>query len=178
MLPVGYMYKRVSPKPDWLKTDVVEDIYSLSGCVSEDFYGWERNGYGLYDSPQIMEGIANRKSIDLSEMKLFFYKVTDKQWNANEQKWDEYQLEKFFKTEVQLPKETKLEGYDVGSFFDNSRCECSPLSCNHLAEFVTVNDHCLLKSYEEALDLTKSGELKDCTPGPYRIFEVHSIVIV
>ena len=44
MLPVGYMYKRVSPKPDWLKTDVVEDIYSLSGCVSEDFYGWERNG--------------------------------------------------------------------------------------------------------------------------------------
>ena len=177
MIPVGYMYKEVCSKPDWLKTDAVVDIYSVSDCVSSDFNEWERNGYGLFDSPQIMEGKAKQKSIDLSEMKLFFYKASDKQWDENEQKWEDYQPKNIFKTDVQLPKETKLEGYDVVSFFNNTWCECSPLSCNHLAESITVNDHCLLNTYEDALELTKSGELKDCSPSPYRIYEVHSVVL-
>ena len=107
MIPVGYMYKEVCSKPDWLKTDAVVDIYSVSDCVSSDFNEWERNGYGLFDSPQIMEGKAKQKSIDLSEMKLFFYKASDKQWDENEQKWEDYQPKNIFKTDVQLPKETK-----------------------------------------------------------------------
>jgi hypothetical protein len=37
MVPVGYMAKRVLQRPDWLQATRVIDIYSLSGCVSEDF---------------------------------------------------------------------------------------------------------------------------------------------
>ncbi len=40
MIPVGYMYKTISIKSDWLKTNQVLDIYSVSGCVSEDFSDW------------------------------------------------------------------------------------------------------------------------------------------
>ncbi len=49
MIPVGYMAKRVSKKPDWLQAAQVIDIYSVSGCVSEDFADyidyWKHNGY-------------------------------------------------------------------------------------------------------------------------------------
>ncbi|HEX9201861.1 MAG TPA: hypothetical protein VF865_20055 [Acidobacteriaceae bacterium] len=31
------MAKRVFIKPDWLKANHVHDIYSVSGCISEDF---------------------------------------------------------------------------------------------------------------------------------------------
>jgi hypothetical protein len=37
MIPVGYMAKRVSKKPDWIGAIRVVDIHSVSGCVSKDF---------------------------------------------------------------------------------------------------------------------------------------------
>jgi hypothetical protein len=181
MIPAGYMYKEVCEKPDWLKTENMKDIYSVSGCVSEDFDDWinewKHNGYWLFDSPEIMEAIAKEKNIDLAKMKLFFYKASEQQWDEDEKVWEDYQPEKSFKTEVKLPKETKLEGFDVVSFFANTSCECSPLSCNHLSETIKTNEHCLFDTYEEAINLINSGELKDCEPGPYRIFEVHSVVL-
>jgi hypothetical protein len=36
MMPVGYMAKRDSVRPDWLKAPKVRDIYSVSNCDSED----------------------------------------------------------------------------------------------------------------------------------------------
>ncbi|MCP4121603.1 MAG: hypothetical protein GY751_07600 [Bacteroidetes bacterium] len=181
MIPVGYMYKEVCKKPEWLKTESVKDVYSVSGCVSEDFDDWvnewKHNGYWLFDSPKAMEAIAKEKDIDLSKMKLFFYKASEQQWDEDDQEWESYQPEESFKTEVTTPNKSKLEGYDVVSFYANTSCECSPLSCNHLAESIKVNEHCLLKTYEEAIDLINSGELKDCEPGPYRIFEVHSVIL-
>lgn len=179
MIPVGYMYKKVCHQPDWLKSSTVKKIYSVSGCVSKDFCDWvnewKHNGYWLFDSPKVMETIAKEKSIDLSGMALFFYKASQQQWDDNEQQWVNYKPEETFETDVQLPKATRLEGYDVVSFCTGTTCECSPLSCNHLAECVKVNAHCLLSSYEEATSLIRAGKLKGCEPGPYRIFEVHSV---
>ena len=37
MIPAGYMAKNVVSKPDWLKANGVEDLYSVSGCISKDF---------------------------------------------------------------------------------------------------------------------------------------------
>lgn len=56
MLPAGYMSKRVVRKPGWLKANGVDDIYSVSGCVSKDFAdyitSWKHNGYWFFDSPE------------------------------------------------------------------------------------------------------------------------------
>jgi hypothetical protein len=55
MIPVGYMFKKVMQRPDWLNADGVDDIYSLSGCTSEYFTDyidyWKHNGYWLFNSP-------------------------------------------------------------------------------------------------------------------------------
>jgi hypothetical protein len=49
MIPVGYMYKRVRQSPDRMRAKNVHDVYSLSGCVSENFTDyinyWKHNGY-------------------------------------------------------------------------------------------------------------------------------------
>jgi hypothetical protein len=55
MIPVGYMAKRVCRTPDWLGAPHVIDVYSVSGCISENFADyiqyWRHNGYWLFDSP-------------------------------------------------------------------------------------------------------------------------------
>lgn len=179
MIPVGYMYKKVSNKPDWLETDKVEDIYSVSGCVSIDFDDWinywKHNGYWFFDDPSIIENIATENAISLEGMELFFYRVYEKQWDEESEEWFAFEPEKSFETNVHDPENEKIVGYDVVSYYCQTSAECSPLSCNHLAQEMKVNKHCLLSTFEEAKELVESGRLKDCEPGPYRIFEVNLV---
>jgi len=37
MIPLGYLYKYVADRPEWLTAAHVADVYSLSGCVSKPF---------------------------------------------------------------------------------------------------------------------------------------------
>jgi hypothetical protein len=37
MIPAGYMFKKVISRPAWLKAADVDDVFSLSGCISENF---------------------------------------------------------------------------------------------------------------------------------------------
>jgi len=52
MSPAGYMLKIIAPRPDWLKADV-DDIYSLSPCVSRNLEHYEsrrrHNGFWLFN---------------------------------------------------------------------------------------------------------------------------------
>ena len=75
MIPVGYMAKRVAPRPDWLKANSVTDIYSVSHCTSRDFADyinyWKHNGWWFFDSPQVIQQLAQEHAIDLNGTKLF-----------------------------------------------------------------------------------------------------------
>jgi hypothetical protein len=179
MIPIGYMYKTISEKPDWLKTNQVSDIYSVSGCVSEDFAEWinywKHNGYWFFDSPKIIENVALEHSLSLHGMKLFFYLAYEQQWETDGKKWESYSPEESFSTNVILPHKSKLEGYDIISFYCRTSAECSPLSCNHMAQEIKVNSHCLLDSFEKAKELLEGDAFNNCEPGPYRIYEVHTI---
>lgn len=79
MIPVGYMAKRVSKKPDWLDAPQVIDIYSVSSCVSEDFADytnyWKHNGYWLFDSPGAIRAVAKENAIELEGTSLFYYEA-------------------------------------------------------------------------------------------------------
>nr|BAF45157.1 hypothetical protein [uncultured bacterium] len=179
MIPVGYMYKSVSNRPDWLKTDGVKNIYSVSGCVSEDFEDWvnywKHNGYWFFDSPQIIKDLALGHNLSLKGMKLFYYLAYEKQWDDANHEWIAYEPEESFLTNVAAPSESVVEGYDIVSFSSQTSAECSPLSCNHMSEEIMVNSHCLLLSFQEAKKLIEANTFHDCEPGPYRIFEVHSV---
>ncbi len=179
MIPVGYMAKRVSVRPEWLKAERVADIYSVSRCVSEDFADyinyWKHNGYWFFDSPGIIQRLALDHSLDLTGTTLFYYEVHEGEFDDAENQWIPFAPEPSFTTRVISPLEKTLEGYDVVTFSVRTSAECSPLSCNSLSTEVETNQHCLLPSFERALQLVDEGKFNNAEPGPYRIFAVYSV---
>lgn len=177
MVPAGYMAKRVCRKPGWLKASQVVDIFSVSSCVSEDFADyikyWRHNGYWLFDSPEIIRGIARENSIDLGGTTLFYYEVYEMEFDGKG--WHPFEAGNSFPTNVIPPSQSKLEGFDVVTFSVKTSPECSPLSCNHLADKVDTNEHCLLASFEQAEHTLNEGIFENSEPGPFRIFSVHSV---
>jgi len=64
-----------------------------------------------------------------------------------------------------------LVGYDVVVFSDF--LEHSPLSCNHVANIVPVNSHCLFDTFEAAKKAIDTGVFAGRSEdGIYRIFSV------
>ena len=179
MIPVGYMVKSVSPKPDYLKADQVADIYSVSNCISSDFADyinyWKHNGYWLFDSPEIIREIATEHQININNLQTFFYEAYELQYDETHREWQRYTPEPSFKTKVIIPMDKQLKGFDIVSFFSGNAPECSPLSCNHMAEVLKVNHHCLLETVEEAITLLETGAFENCEPGPYRLFAVYTV---
>lgn len=179
MIPVGYMAKHVESRPDWLKANQVNDVYSVSNCVSDDFADyinyWKHNGYWLFDSPETIQAVAEEHSIDLTASKLFFYEAYVYEYDEDEKSWNPFVPEPSFETHVIQPVTKELEGYDVVSFFVHTSPECSPLSCNSLASEIETNEHCLLPTFEKARELLEEGKFENSEPGPYRIFAVYSV---
>ena len=177
MVPAGYMAKRVVTRPDWLPAERVSSIYSVSGCVSNDFADyinfWKHNGYWLFDAPETILDIAREHGIDLADTELFFYEIHELQFDSG--KWMRFEPESSFGTNVRVPEARVLEGYDVVTFFAQARAECSPLSCNGLAASVETNSRCLLQSFDQARMLLEDGTFDDSEPGPHRIFGVYSV---
>ncbi len=177
MIPAGYMAKKVGKPPEGLGLPNVSDLYSVSGCISENFadyiHYWKHNGYWLYNSPGIIQAIARENSIDLGGTSLFFYEVYEKQFD--ETGWCEFSPEASLPTNVIASSAKKLEGFDVVTFYAGASPECSPLSCNGLARGVPTNAHCLLESLEGAMTHLAGGSFKESEPGPYRIFAVYSL---
>lgn len=171
------MAKRVCRKPDWLAAAHVTDIYSVSGCVSSDFGDyieyWKHNGFWLFNSPKIIQNIARETSIDLAGTTLFYYEVYEKEFDGKT--WYPYGPDPAFKTDVIVPADKELEGFDVATFSCRNVPECSPLSCNHLARELPTNSHCLLNSFEDAEKNVTNGIFNDSERGPYRIFSVYSV---
>ncbi len=174
------MAKKIAKRMDWPRAENVIDIYSVSHCVSHDFADyinfWKHNGYWFFDTPNIIGQLARENGIDLSGMKFFYYEVYERQYDTEKDSWTEFQPEASFLTDVRVPSEKQLEGYDVVSFRVQTSPECSPLSCNNLPR-VLVNSHCLLRSLDEAKSHLESGRFNDTCgePGPFRIFAVFSL---
>ena len=178
MIPVGYMAKRVAPRPDWIEAERVKDIYSVSGCVSNHFADyisyWKHNGYWFFDTPQGISKLAQDHGIDLIGTRLFYYEAYEREFDDDLAQWVDSSPEPSFRTDVLPPSVRVLEGYDVVTFFARTSAECSPLSCNALASEVQTNQHCLLPSLERARQLLEEGKFKNTEPGPYRVFAVYS----
>ena len=179
MIPIGYLYKTVANRPAWLKAEAVSDIYSLSSCTSEDFADyikyWKHNGYWLFNSPQAMQEIAKQENIDLSGATLFYYEAYEYEFDEDSKAWSTFAPEPSFVTEVRIPIDKYLEGFDVTTFTSGTDPECSPLSCNSLAEMIPVNPHCLFNAFVEAKASLEEGLFQHSEPGPFRIIAVYTL---
>jgi hypothetical protein len=89
--------------------------------------------------------------------------------------WTSWSPEASFPTNVVPPPRKQLEGFDAVSFSAGTYPECSPLSCNSMAEEIRTNSHCLFESLDEAKRSLDKGLFEDAEPGPYRIFSVYSV---
>ncbi len=176
------MFKNVVNSPEWLETDAVVDVYSLSGCISKCFTDyidyWRHNGHWLFDSPEIMEDLSKEMNLDLSGATLFYYEMHEYEYDGNVKDWAAISTELPFETNVRVPMNKYLQGFDVVSFTFNSTPECSPLSCNALAKEIPVNRHCLFNTFDEAKQSLEKGLFKNSEPGPYRIFAIYTSVLV
>jgi hypothetical protein len=186
MIPVGYMAKRVSLRPAWIKTANVVDVYSVSDCGAAcDFCDnlggmpydndWNHNGFWFFDSPELIKGVAKRKSIQLDGTLLFYYEVCELELDAGN--WQAFGPEPSIPTNVRVPAYKRLEGFDVVTVSNRGAVEHSPLSCNSMADELATNVHCLFASLEEAQANLNNGlfNFDTCEPGPYRIFSVNSV---
>jgi hypothetical protein len=178
MISVGYLAKRVAQRPDWLQAPAVKDIYSVSGCISENFMDyikfWRHNGYWFFDNPEIIQELSLENSVDVEDLTFFYYEVYEKEFNEELKQWLSFEPESF-STNVILPTKKKFQGYDVVTFSVGTDPECSPLSCNHLASEIRTNSHCLLESFQEAMESLESGKVDKSEPGPFRIFAVYTV---
>jgi hypothetical protein len=177
--PLGYLYKRVAKRPGWLKAAQVDDIFSLSGCISAPFAdyirNWKHNGYWLFDSPAAIERLAISQSISLEGLQLFYYEAHELQYDDKKSVWEPYAADDAFTTSIEVPLRRTLEGFDVTSFSAGTSPECSPLSCNACAERIETNRHCLFETFEQAVLAVESGRFSNCEPGPYRVIGVFTV---
>jgi hypothetical protein len=177
MIPAGYMAKWPYKRPDWLKAPQVAEIYSVSNCISKSFADyvpyWKHNGDWLFDSPEVIKTVAQQGSIQLAGTSLFYYEAHEMELDG--ERWIRGSPEASFPTNVVPTSSKKLEGFDVVTYYSRSTPECSPLSCNSMAEEVQTNAHCLFDSFDEAEKNLNDGTFKDAEPGPYRIFSIDSV---
>ena len=179
MTPAGYMAKKIMTRPAWIRAPAVEDVCSVSGCVSGYFADyikyWKHNGYWLFDSTEVIRSLAQEHSIPLEDCKIFYYEVFEQEFDDLHREWQPFGPDDAFKTSIVLPAEKRLEGYDVVTFLAHTSPECSPLSCNDLAATIQTNRHCLLSSFDEARAHIEAGAFENSEPGPFRIFAVYAV---
>lgn len=178
MIPAGYMAKTVVDRPDWIKSASVKNLYSVSGCVGKYFADyikfWRHNGYWFFDSPEIIKSVALEHGIDLRDCSFFYYEVFERQFNDESRRWELFKPDEF-PTSVVIPAQKQLEGYDVVTFSVQTSPECSPLSCNSLAQTIPTNHHCLFASFNDAKTRIEANDFGNSEPGPFRIFAVYTI---
>jgi hypothetical protein len=179
MIPVGYMAKSSCEKPKGLGLLPVIDVYSVSSCINDDFAdyinSWKQNGYWLFDSPEIIRDVAHEMSVPLDGARLFFYEAYEKEFDEKKMEWSSFAPDSGMQTDVMIPAEKCLERFDLVTFYARNEPECSPLSCCRLAESIPTNEHCLMRSFDEAKSALEAGAFSGAEPGPYRVFSVYSV---
>ena len=177
MVPVGYLAKRTCNKPEGFNMPHIADVFSVSDDVNDNFADyinfWPQNGYWLFDSPEVIRRVGSENAIPLEGTKLFYYEAYEMEFTGEE--WRPFFPESSISTNVMLPSKKTLEGFDVVTFYAGNSPECSPLSCNGLADTIPTNQHCLIESFEDAKTALDGGEFNNSEPGPYRIFAVYSV---
>ncbi|MFS2109874.1 hypothetical protein ACCC88_09310 [Sphingomonas sp. Sphisp140] len=189
MIPAGYLLKRTVPPPGWLDGHVssVEQICSVSDCVNDNIVdpqkAWLHNGFGLANSPEVLESLVTRYGVDARGASLFYYAAYGQEldsdgWNFDPAGWRPRSRapSSEIADEVAPPAYDTLTllGYDVVVFGDF--LEHSPISCNSVAATLPVNQYCLLNTLEEAVAAIDAGAFGEgCEDGVYTVFEVNLV---
>ena len=174
MIDAGYFVKHVAPKPDWLKVAGVREICSVSNCISEApdgwFDRWVHNEFGWFNRISDALGLVadDRRAL----FRLFAYRLHPEVFRP-----DGRRVALVVPPDVKpdpIPGSFQTLGFD--SVCKSTRgvlgFECSPLSCNGLAEEWPVNEFCLFPSLGDAIAGAVRFAAEQPEPGAYFVVEV------
>lgn len=184
---LGYFLKNVTARPGWLADPRVQDICSVSDCISKSpervWTRWAFNHSGFYDTPELAAQDAEAGvQYDVFGYEMFplvfedghMRSVAVSAWlNTNDSHLPAHHL-----------PGSQLLGFDVISTRPATlgtshtaptmvSFECSPLSCNGRCTEYQINRHCLLDEWEEAVRAAMDFSVDQPEPGRYVIFAVH-----
>jgi len=156
---VGYFPKITAHRNDlktdkgeiWLKNEIVEEISSVSNCISKGPEGWidkwKHNDLGFYDTEESALSVipGNHEKYDLYAYKLYPVEFI-------EGKTVNYKVES---GAIESLDSYKFIGYDVVNRSGADFFECSALSCSNGCEVFPVNQFCLIQDFEDAVQCCK-----------------------
>jgi hypothetical protein len=181
-IPIGYFAKWIVERPEWLNVPNVEDICSVSECMSagpDDWFSlWKHNALCLFDDEQVIADIASELGRP-EPFDLFAYALIPIRFAAD----GEAQI-----TLAELPNpagpapnaasrplDYERLGFDCvqTGWHDNIvGFGCSPLSCNGRAAEIPVNRHCLIDRLDDAIEAARRFAKEQPEPGVYYVVEV------
>jgi hypothetical protein len=174
---IGILPKRVLPRPEWLKCETVDEILSVSECMSpapaDRIDRWAHNEVGLYDTVELAIGVIEEGRE--AEYRLFAYRELPLKFSAGQvdENWDPAGRFTCARVEPDLGG-WLFRGYDVVGRSSSEFFECSPLSCNGMAAEHAVNRCCLIDELDQAIDAARvfSDPASGVEPADYFIVEV------
>ena len=165
----GYFPKDVELRPDWLADPRVEQICSVSKCISKGPKGWIdlwlHNDLGWYDSPEIARRAIPKDGRGFQVLAYWILPVVVQRATRKPLQLPELSVSP-------MPATFELLGFDVVSKSASDFFECSPLSCCNLASEFPVNRYCLLETRDAAEAAAEQFAREEPEPGPYYIFQV------
>jgi hypothetical protein len=169
-LLVGFFPKITMPRPEWLRVPSVQEICSVSNCISAGppnwVEQWQHNSLGFYDSEEIALALVADEPehrYDLYAYELFLVA-------ANAGKLEDFEIDIAI---GQVPSDYEFLGYDVATKSVSAFFECSPLSCNGAAADFGTNRYCLLDGQSQADAALLQMSIVKYEPGLCYLFRVH-----
>jgi hypothetical protein len=167
---IGYFPKKTVRLPEWLKAAHIEEVCSVSECVSAGpadwIDAWKHNEHWVFNSPSAAASVIpeGHDGFDIYAFKQYPARIVDGVVEDEEVCAPDV---------VGLTDDFEFLGFDAVSRSCGNAFECSPLSCNHGAESIPCNPKCLFDSLEEAIEGAKGFSSGTWEPGPYYVVEVH-----
>lgn len=167
---IGYFPKRRTLNPGWIIPEHVEEIASVSNCItkepSEWVNYWRQNEMFVFDSPETAISVVPEK--ERADFEIHGYALFPAQFVRGRQETFAIPLVR----PVPLSSDFEKLGFDVVSRSCATTFECSPLSCSGFEATIPVNRWCLLDDVKAAFEMAPRVEPSGGEPGPYFIVEV------
>jgi len=169
---LGYFPKRTGVPAGWSTSATsahVTEICSVSDCVAASPEGWIdhwlHNEGGFFSTWVDAQSVLPSGSDGFA---IFAYRLLPVEFANGMTK----RLAIGDLAVEPLPPGFESLGFDVVSRTCSAFFECSPLSCNGMANEVEVNCYCLVENLVEAIALAERFSRDEPEPGPYYVVDV------
>jgi hypothetical protein len=173
---LGFLARRVAERPDFLAAAPIDDVCSVSECISpgapDRVQRWAHNAASCYDTEALAWSVVPPAERDAYTM--FAYRAGSIRFDDGDgEPWSPRDAWPGLPAEPDLSAYRSI-GYDVVGCSAGAAFDCSPLSCNGVGNQHAVNRHCLVDDVDVAMALGRAFTRADSgvEPGPYHVVEV------